>query len=53
VGEAEEMHSAIIGQEVDEGLVRSRQIVDQISQLVKEDADSAASIVQNWLKDES
>lgn len=53
VGEAEEMHSAIIGQEVDEGLVRSQQIVDQISQLVKEDADSAAGIVQNWLKDGS
>ena len=53
VGEAEEMHSAIVGQEVDEGLVRSQQIVDQISQLVKEDADSAAGIIQNWLKDES
>jgi flagellar M-ring protein FliF len=52
VGEAEEMHSAIIGQEVDEGLVRSQQIVDQISGMVKEDADSAASIVQHWLKDE-
>jgi len=52
VGEAQEMHSAMIGQEVDEGLVRSQQIVEQISHLVNEDSDSAASIVQNWLDDD-
>ncbi|MCG8407045.1 MAG: hypothetical protein MI923_17760 [Phycisphaerales bacterium] len=52
VGEAEAMHSAIVGHEVDENLVRTQQIVEQIGQLVKEDPDSAASVVQTWLQDE-
>ncbi len=52
VGEAEGMHSALVGHEVDEGLVRTQQIVEQIGQLVKDDPESAAGIVQNWLADE-
>ncbi|MFQ5429117.1 MAG: hypothetical protein ACE5E1_02305 [Phycisphaerae bacterium] len=52
VGEAEGMSSAMVGHEVDEGLVRTQQIVEQIGQLVKEDPDSAAGIVQSWLQDE-
>ena len=51
VGEAEGMHSAMIGHEVDEGLVRTQQIVDQIGELVNEDATSAASIVRGWLQE--
>lgn len=52
VGEAEAMHSAIVGHEVDEDLVRTQQIVEQIGQLVNEDPESAASVVQTWLEDE-
>ncbi len=49
VGEAEGMHSAMVGHEVDESLVRTQEIVDQISELVKEDPQSAAGILQTWL----
>ncbi|MFQ5411481.1 MAG: hypothetical protein ACE5EC_04265, partial [Phycisphaerae bacterium] len=52
VGEAEGMQSAMVGHEVDEGLVRTQQIVDQIGELVKEDPDSAATILQSWLQDD-
>lgn len=51
IGEAEGITGAMIGHEVDEGLVRTQQIVDQIAQLVKEDPDSAAGILQTWLAD--
>lgn len=51
VGEAEGMHSAMVGHEVDESLVRTQQIMEQIADLVKEDPDSAANIVQNWLQE--
>lgn len=52
VGEAEGIQSAMVGHEVDEGLVRTQQIVDQIGELVKEDPDSAATILQSWLQDD-
>ncbi|MCB9851822.1 MAG: hypothetical protein H6819_01900 [Phycisphaerales bacterium] len=51
VGEAEGMHSAMVGHEVDESVVRTQQIMEQIADLVKEDPDSAANIVQNWLQE--
>lgn len=51
VGEAEGMHSAMVGHEVDENIVRTQQIMEQIAELVKEDPDSAANIVQNWLEE--
>lgn len=49
VGQAEGMHSTMVGHEVDEGLVRTQQIVDQIAELVKEDPSSAANIIEGWL----
>jgi len=49
VGQAEGMHSTMVGHEVDEGLVRTQQIVDQIAELVKEDPGSAATIIEGWL----
>lgn len=52
VGQAEGIQSAMIGHEVDAGLVRTQQIVQQISDLVSEDADSAAGILQTWLADD-
>jgi len=52
VGQAEGMQGAMIGHEVDAGLVRTQQIVEQISDLVSEDVDSAAGILQTWLVEE-
>lgn len=52
VGQAEGIQSAMIGHEVDAGLVRTQQIVQQISDLVNEDADSAAGILQTWLAED-
>lgn len=52
VGQAEGMQSAMIGHEVDAGLVRTQQIVQQISDLVAEDAESAAGILQTWLAED-
>jgi len=49
VGQAEGMHSTMVGHEVDEGLVRTQQIVDQIAELVKEDPGSAATIIEGWM----
>lgn len=49
VGQAEGIGGAMIGHEVDAGLVRTQQIVEQISELVNEDSESAAGILQSWL----
>jgi flagellar biosynthesis/type III secretory pathway M-ring protein FliF/YscJ len=50
VGEAEEVDGIMVGHEVDEGMVRTQQIVSQINQLVKEDPRTPASIVENWIQ---
>lgn len=52
VGEAEETDAVMEGHEVDEKTVRTHQIVQQISQMVREDPASAANIVQHWLQEE-
>lgn len=52
IGQAEGIGGAMIGHEVDEGLVRTQQIVEQITELVNEDAESAAGILQSWLTEE-
>ncbi len=52
VGQAVGMQSALVGHEVDEGLVKTQQIVEQIGQLVEEDADSAAGILNGWLAEQ-
>jgi flagellar biosynthesis/type III secretory pathway M-ring protein FliF/YscJ len=52
VGEAEEVDGVMVGHEVDDQVVRTQQIVRQISQMVKEDAASAASILGTWLTEE-
>jgi len=52
VGQAAGMQGALVGHEVDEGLVKTQQIVEQIGQLVKEDADSAAGILNGWLQEQ-
>ncbi len=50
VGEAQEIEGIMVGHEVDEHMVRTQQIVNQISQLVKEDPTTPASIVESWIK---
>ncbi len=52
VGQAAGMQSALVGHEVDEGLVKTQQIVEQIGQLVQEDAGSAAGILNGWLQEQ-
>lgn len=52
VGQAAGMQGALVGHEVDEGVVKTRQIVEQIGELVKEDADSAAGILNGWLQEQ-
>lgn len=49
VGEAEEIDSVMVGQEVDEETVRTQQIVKQIGHMVRDDPATAASIVQHWM----
>lgn len=53
VGEARELQGVLMGHEVDENTVRTQQIVKQIGQLVKEDASTAAGIINQWVADES
>jgi len=50
IGEAQEIEGIMVGHEVDESMVRTQQIVNQISQLVKEDASTPASIIEAWIK---
>ena len=37
------------GMEMDEDTIRSQQMLEQVSNLVKENPDSAASLVKRWL----
>jgi len=52
VGEAMEEMGAMAGVEVDEDEIRSRQIADQISELVKGNPVEAANLVGRWLRTE-
>jgi flagellar biosynthesis/type III secretory pathway M-ring protein FliF/YscJ len=52
IGEVQEMEGILVGHEVDEGTVRTQQIVRQIGQMVSEDPASAAGIAAHWLEDE-
>jgi flagellar biosynthesis/type III secretory pathway M-ring protein FliF/YscJ len=52
VGEATEIDGIMVGHEVDEGMVRTQQIINQINQLVKEDPTAPASIIENWIQSE-
>lgn len=50
VGEAQEIEGIMVGHEVDESMVRTQQIVHQISQLVKKDPTTPANIIEGWIK---
>lgn len=51
VGEVEEMQGVLVGHEVDAEMVRAQQIIRQIGQMVKDDATTAAGIVQQWVQE--
>jgi len=52
VGEAQELEGMMLGHEVDETLVRTQQLVDEISTLIRDDPATAANIVEQWLQEE-
>jgi len=49
VSEARETEPLLIGKEVDEATLRSQQIVQQVSELIKSDPVSSAGILQRWI----
>jgi flagellar biosynthesis/type III secretory pathway M-ring protein FliF/YscJ len=48
-GEAADGASLLAGVELDEDAVRNQQMLDQVSNMVKENPDAAASLVKRWL----
>jgi hypothetical protein len=49
VGSAYESEQLMVGKEVDEATIRTRHVVEQVSALVRDDPDAAASILQRWV----
>jgi flagellar biosynthesis/type III secretory pathway M-ring protein FliF/YscJ len=47
--EVGESGQTLDGVELDEETVRAQQVVEQVSTLVKENPDSAASLIKRWL----
>ncbi len=50
VGEAQGVDGILVGHEVDESMVRTQQIIKQISQIVQEDPSVPASIIDKWVE---
>jgi flagellar biosynthesis/type III secretory pathway M-ring protein FliF/YscJ len=48
-GEAGEGGSMLDGMELDEDAIKTEQMLDQVSTLVKENPDGAAALVKRWL----
>ncbi len=48
-GEAAEGGTMLDGMELDEEAVRSQQMLEQVSTMVKENPDAAATLVKRWL----
>jgi flagellar biosynthesis/type III secretory pathway M-ring protein FliF/YscJ len=48
-GEVGEGLTTLLGQEVDDESLEARQMVDQVSTMVKENPDAAAQLVKRWL----
>ncbi|HWE03149.1 MAG TPA: flagellar M-ring protein FliF C-terminal domain-containing protein [Tepidisphaeraceae bacterium] len=49
VGEAGEGNATLDGMELDDDTVRTQQMLEQVSNLVKEDPESAAKMVKRWM----
>lgn len=52
VGEADESESAMTGIEVGDDQVRARKLIEQVSEMVTSDPDSAASLIGRWVAEE-
>ncbi|HOW17628.1 MAG TPA: flagellar M-ring protein FliF C-terminal domain-containing protein [Phycisphaerae bacterium] len=50
VGEAQVTEGLLVGREVDEDAVRAQQVVEQVSQLIEDDPDTAAALVKRWVE---
>ena len=48
-GEVSETDQALDGMELDEDAIKANQMVDQVSTMVKENPDAAATMVKRWL----
>ena len=48
-GEVGEGNAMLDGMELDEDSIKSQQMVEQVSTLVKENPDAAANLVKRWL----
>jgi flagellar biosynthesis/type III secretory pathway M-ring protein FliF/YscJ len=48
-GEASESEQALDGMELDEDAIKANQMVEQVSTMVKENPDAAATMVKRWL----
>jgi flagellar biosynthesis/type III secretory pathway M-ring protein FliF/YscJ len=49
MGEVGASDPSLDGVEMDEETIRSRQVVQQVTSLVKENPDNAAALVKRWL----
>lgn len=49
IGEADESETAMAGIEVDEEVVQSQKILDQVGELVSKDPDAAAKLIGRWV----
>jgi flagellar biosynthesis/type III secretory pathway M-ring protein FliF/YscJ len=48
-GEASEGAPALDGMELDEDVIRTQQMIEQVATMVKENPDAAASLVKRWM----
>jgi flagellar biosynthesis/type III secretory pathway M-ring protein FliF/YscJ len=48
-GEASESEQLLDGMELDDDAVRAQQMLDQVSNMVKENPEGAASLVKRWM----
>lgn len=53
VGEADEGETALAGIEVNESEMRSRKILESVGEMVKQDPESAAKLVNRWMATEA
>jgi len=49
VGEAAITDALLVGHEVDEQTLQAQKVVDQVQQMVKEDTESAVTILRRWI----
>jgi flagellar M-ring protein FliF len=51
VGKAQPTQPILEGHEVDEDTLKNQQIIEQVSNLVKDDPDAAASMLRKWIEE--